>query len=121
MNTPYSLVNGELVLSSWYSASGLCPSIGSYDNIYDSIKTIAMTETAWYFLDENCNIHMRLSHKHWRKYEHDGRFHFMSLKARETAVKEVCDAISSFDTKDIQTVLNHIKDRLEVIDAELDR
>lgn len=121
MNTSYPLVNGELVLSSWYSASGLCPSIGDYGNIYDSIKTIAMTETAWYLLDENCNIHMRLSHKHWRKYEHEGRFHFMSLKARETAVKEVCDAISSFDTKDIQTVLNHIKDRLEVIDAKLDR
>ena len=121
MNTSYPLVNGELVLSSWYSASGLCPSIGSYDNIYDSIKTIAMTETAWYFLDDNCNIRMRLSHKHWRKYEHEGRFHFMSLKARETAVKEVWDAISSFDTKDIQAVLNHIKDRLEVLGDELTR
>lgn len=121
MNTTYHLVNGELVLSSWYSASGLCPSIGDYGNIYDSIKTIAMTETAWYFLDENYNIHMRLSHKHWRKYEHEGRFHFMSLKARETAVKEVCDAIYSFDTNDIQAVLNHIKDRLEVLGDELAR
>lgn len=121
MNTTYPLVNGEVVLSSWYSASGLCPSIGNYSNIYDGITTIAATETAWYFLDENCNIHMRLSHEHWRKYEHEGRFHFMSLKARDTAVKEVCDTISSFDTKDIQAVLNHIQDRLEVIDAELER
>lgn len=121
MDNAPKLVNGELILSSWYSATGLCPSIGSYDNIYDCIATIAMTETAWYFLDENCNIHMRLSHKHWRKYDHEGRFHFLSLKARETAVKEVCDAISSFDTKDIQAVLNHIQDRLEVLNVELTR
>ena len=121
MNIPYSLVNGEVVLSSWYSASGLCPSIGDYDNIYDSIKTVAMTESAWYFLDDNQNIHMRLPHSGWRKYDHEGRFHFMSLKARETAVKEVCDAISSFETKEIQVVLNHIQDRLEVLDAELER
>lgn len=121
MNTAPKLVNGELILSSWYSATGLCPSLGNYDNIYDGITTIAMTESAWYFLDENCNIHMRLSHDHWRKYDHEGRFHFLSLKARETAVKEVCDAISSFTSSDIQTVLNHIKDRLEVLSDELTR
>ena len=121
MTTAPKLVNGELILSSWYSATGLCPSLGMYDNIYDGITTIAMTESAWYFQDENCNIHMRLSHDHWRKYDHEGRFHFLSLKARETAVKEVCDAISSFTSSDIQTVLNHIKDRLEVLSDELER
>ena len=76
MTTAPKLVNGELILSSWYSATGLSPSLGSHYNVYDGITTIAMTESAWYFLDEDCNIHMRLSHDHWRKYDHEGRFHF---------------------------------------------
>lgn len=117
--TPEKVINGEVTLREWYADGGLNPSLGEKSNIYQNIRTIAMTNEAYYFLDNYNNIHMRLPHNDWERVDLDGRFHFISRQSQDLKLKRICDDIYDLDVESIQVILTHLKDRLEVLDHEL--
>lgn len=112
-------VNGEMILREWYALTGLSPSLGSLDNIYEEINYIIQTTDAYYFLNGDRQIHMRLPNEGWERQELDGRMHFISRNALDFIEKDICDGISKLDVAAIHRVLTHVKDRLEVIENGL--
>lgn len=109
-------INGETILREWYALNGLTPSLGTSDNIYEEINYIVQTTNAYYFLNGDRQIHMRLPNDGWEREELDGRMHFVSRNALDFIEKDVCDGISKLDVRAIRRVLTHVKDRLEVIE-----
>lgn len=112
-------INGEMILREWYSLNGLSPSLGEPDNIYEEINYIVQTTDAYYFLNGERQIHMRLPNDMWEREELDGRMHFVSRNTLDFIEKDVCDGISKLDATAIRRVLAHVKDRLEVIENGL--
>lgn len=112
-------INGEMNLREWYALSGLSPSLGEPDNIYEEINYIVQTTEAYYFLNGDRQIHMRLPHASWKLEELGGRMHFVSRNALNFIEKDVCDGVSKLDVKALVRVLNHIKDRLEVLGCDV--
>lgn len=112
-------INGEMILREWYSLGGLSPSLGTLDNIYEEINYIVQTTDAYYFLNGERQIHMRLPHDMWERQELDGRMHFVSTKTLDFIEKDVCEGVSKLDAVAIRRVLAHVKDRLEVIENGL--
>ena len=112
-------INGEMILREWYALNGLSPSLGTSDNIYEEINYIVQTTDAYYFLNGDRQIHMRLSNDMWKREELDGRPHFVSTKTLDFIEKDVCDGVSKLDAEAIRRVLAHVKDRLEVIENGL--
>lgn len=112
-------INGEMILREWYSLNGLSPSLGELDNIYEEINYIVQTTDAYYFLNGERQIHMRLPNKLWERQELNGRMHFVSVNSMEFIEKEVCDGIANLDAASIRRVLAHVKDRLGVIENGL--
>lgn len=113
-------INGETNLREWYALNGLSPSLGEPDNIYEEINYIVQTTEAYYFLNGDRQIHMRLPHTSWKLKELGGRMHFVSRNALNFIEKDVCDGVSKLDVKALVRVLNHIKDRLEVLGCDKD-
>ena len=112
-------INGEMILREWYALSGLSPSLGEPDNIYEEINYIVQTTDAYYFLNGDRQIHMRLPHDTWERQELDGRVHFVSRNTLDFIEKDVCEGVSKLDAAAIRRVLTHVKDRLEVIENGL--
>ena len=112
-------INGEMILREWYALNGLSPSLGEPDNIYEEINYIVQTTDAYYFLNGERQIHMRLPHDTWERQELDGRVHFVSRNTLNYIEKDVCDGVSKLDAAAIRRVLAHVKDRLEVIENGL--
>jgi len=109
-------INGETNLREWYALNGLSPSLGEPDNIYEEINYVVQTTEAYYFLNGDRQIHMRLPHTGWKLEYVDGRMHFVSRNALNFIEKDVCDGVSKLDAEGILRVLTHIQDRLEVIE-----
>ena len=109
-------INGETNLREWYALNGLSPSLGDPDNIYEEINYVVQTTEAYYFLNGDRQIHMRLPHTGWKLEYVDGRMHFVSRNALDYIEKDICDGVSKLDVEGILRVLEHIKDRLEVIE-----
>lgn len=112
-------INGEMILREWYALGGLSPSLGETDNIYEEINYIVQTTDAYYFLNGERQIHMRLPNDMWEREELDGRMHFVSRNTLDFIEKDVCDGVSKLDAAAIRRVLTHVKDRLEVIENGL--
>lgn len=112
-------INGEMILREWYALGGLSPSLGEPDNIYEEINYIVQTTDAYYFLNGERQIHMRLPNDMWERQELDGRVHFVSRNTLDFIEKDVCDGVSKLDAAAIRRVLTHVKDRLEVIENGL--
>lgn len=112
-------INGEMILREWYALGGLSPSLGTPDNIYEEINYIVQTTDAYYFLNGERQIHMRLPHDMWERQELDGRVHFVSRNTLDFIEKDICDGVSKLDATAIRRVLAHVKDRLEVIENGL--
>ena len=112
-------INGEMILREWYALNGLSPSLGTSDNIYEEINYVVQTTDAYYFLNGERQIHMRLPNDTWKREELDGRMHFVSTKTLDFIEKDVCDGVSKLDAEAIRRVLAHVKDRLEVIENGL--
>lgn len=112
-------INGEMILREWYALGGLSPSLGTSDNIYEEINYIVQTTDAYYFLNGDRQINMRLPNDMWKREELDGRTHFVSTKTLDFIEKDVCDGVSKLDAVAIRRVLAHVKDRLEVIENGL--
>lgn len=112
-------INGEMILREWYALNGLSPSLGTSDNIYEEINYVVQTTDAYYFLNGDRQIHMRLPNDMWKREELDGRMHFVSTKTLDFIEKDVCEGVSKLDAAAIRRVLTHVKDRLEVIENGL--
>lgn len=112
-------INGEMILREWYALGGLSPSLGEPDNIYEEINYIVQTTEAYYFLNGERQIHMRLPNDMWEREELDGRMHFVSRNTLDFIEKDVCEGVSKLDAVAIRRVLAHVKDRLEVIENGL--
>lgn len=112
-------INGEMILREWYALGGLSPSLGTPDNIYEEINYIVQTTDAYYFLNGERQIHMRLPNDTWERQELDGRVHFVSRNTLDFIEKDVCEGVSKLDATAIRRVLAHVKDRLEVIENGL--
>lgn len=112
-------INGEMILREWYALNGLSPSLGTSDNIYEEINYIVQTTDAYYFLNGERQIHMRLPNDMWKREDLDGRMHFDSTKTLDFIEKDVCEGVSKLDAGAIRRVLAHVKDRLEVIENGL--